>query len=288
MKDINFDLQNLCKGNREGAFSTQTARYRCLQQVANQLTDLGYNRLRADGIKPKHVMALVSHWKGQNIASGTIKNRMSHIRWWADKVGKASVVERNDSLGIERRVYVDNEAEKARTLDYEKLARVVDPYVRVSLSLQEAFGLRREESIKFSSSYADKGDRVILKGSWTKGGKPREILIRTPEQRCVLDRAAKLMGGGALIRRDRNYVQQLRSYERETIRVGLDKNHGLRHTYAQQRFQELTGFKCPAVGGPTSKELSLAQKDVDRSARIEISRELGHEREQITAIYLGR
>jgi hypothetical protein len=45
---------------------------------------------------------------------------------------------------------------------------------------------------------------------------------------------------------------------------------------------------APAAGGPLSKDLSSAQKGMDREPRLAISRELGHEREQVTAVYLGR
>ena len=41
----------------------------------------------------------------------------------------------------------------------------------MSLELQQAFGLRREEAMKFQPSFADQGDHIRLKGSWTKGGK---------------------------------------------------------------------------------------------------------------------
>jgi len=60
------------------------------------------------------------------------------------------------------------------------------------------------------------------------------------------------------------------------------------HAYAQRRYFELTGQKAPAAGGPRSKDLAPDQKSVDREARLSISRELGHDREQITAVYLGR
>ena len=50
----------------------------------------------------------------------------------------------------------------------------------------------------------------------------------------------------------------------------------------------MTGWKSSAVGGPTSKQLSPDQKRIDGEARLTISRELGYEREQITAVYLGR
>ena len=64
--------------------------------------------------------------------------------------------------------------------------------------------------------------------------------------------------------------------------------HGLRHAYAQARYEELTGWVCPAAGGPIAKELTPEQREQDREARLTISRELGHAREQVTAAYLGR
>jgi hypothetical protein len=137
-------------------------------------------------------------------------------------------------------------------------------------------------------SYADQGDHLILKPSWTKGGKARVIPIRTGHQRGVFDRAHKLAGKGSLIPSNRNFRQQLRIYEGHTLRAGLSKMHGLRHAYAQRRYEELTGWKSPAAGGQPRRSLTRIQRDRDHQARLIISRELGHEREQITAVYLGR
>jgi hypothetical protein len=64
--------------------------------------------------------------------------------------------------------------------------------------------------------------------------------------------------------------------------------HGLRHAYAQDRFLELTGFAAPAAGGPHREALTPAQREADYDARLIISAELGHGREAITAVYLGR
>jgi hypothetical protein len=64
--------------------------------------------------------------------------------------------------------------------------------------------------------------------------------------------------------------------------------HGLRHAYAQNRYEELTGWLCPAAGGPVAKELTPEKREQDREARLTISCELGHEREQVTGAYLGR
>jgi hypothetical protein len=112
--------------------------------------------------------------------------------------------------------------------------------------------------------------------------------VRTDEQRAMLKRVHELVGNGSLIPGDRNYVQQLRVYERQTANAGLSKLHGLRHAYAQARYEELTGWKAPAAGGPVSRALSPGQKVMDRHARKTISQELGHIREQITSVYVGR
>jgi hypothetical protein len=205
----------------------------------------------------------------------------------AEEVDRQNVIARsNEHYGIPERSFA-SDGSKAKTIDETDLEKVRDLHVRLSLELQRAFGLRREEAIKFATSYADKGDHLLLKPSWTKGGKARVIPVRTAEQRDVLDRAHRLAGGGSLIPRDRNYRQQLRVYERHTANAGLSKLHGLRHRYAQHRYEELTGWKAPAAGGPPARALSNEQRAPDREARLTISRELGHGRREIVAIYCG-
>jgi integrase len=213
---------------------------------------------------------------------------MSCLRWWAEKVNKRAVVAgSNDFYGIPDRQFVSDQS-KSKDLAQEHLARVKDEHVRMSLRLQQAFGLRREEALKIQPRWADRGDHLQLKASWTKGGRERTVPIRTQEQRALLEQAKQLAGLGALIPGGRNYIQQLRIYERHTANAGLSKMHGLRHAYAQQRYRELTGWPSPHAGGPTKQQLNTAQRQTDQQARLTISEELGHQREQVTAVYLGR
>jgi integrase len=158
----------------------------------------------------------------------------------------------------------------------------------LSLRLQAAFGLRREEAIKFSPNYAIKDHHIKLKSSWTKGGRARTVPIRNDEQRRLLEDVRKLARGGALISPDKNYEKQLHRYERQVRTAGIKNPHGLRHAYAQRRYEELTGWKAPVAGGPASKTLTKDQRARDKGARETISRELGHSREEISARYLGR
>lgn len=233
-------------------------------------------------------MNLVQRWHAEEIGAGTFKNRMSALRWLAEKIDKQNIVARdNAAYGIAERRHVTN-VSKAHELDADKLAAVSDAYTALSLRLQEAFGLRREESIKLRPTWADRGDVLHLKASWTKGGKERDIPIRMEAQRELLQQARQLAGAGSLIPAEMSYRDQLNRFKAQTARAGIDRVHGLRHHYAQARYAELTGWRAPAAGGPTSKQLSAEQKGIDRQARLRISRELGHEREQITAVYLGR
>jgi hypothetical protein len=288
MRDLNYQLKVLCKHSHEGSFETRVGRERQLTAIANQLHELGFRQLKATSLKQKHVQALVDHWLGKNLSPGTIKNRMSCLRWWAEKVNKRAIVAgSNDFYGIPDRQFV-SEKSKAKDLAKEKLALVRDEHVRMSLRLQQAFGLRREEALKIQPRWADRGDHLQLKASWTKGGRERTVPIRTAEQRTLLEDAKKLAGLGALIPGGRNYIEQLRIYERHTANAGLSKMHGLRHAYAQQRYRELTGWLSPHAGGPSKGALTKIQRQTDQEARLTISKELGHVREQITAVYLGR
>src|SRR5260221_11503835 len=124
--------------------------------------------------------------------------------------------------------------------------------------------------------------------SWTKGGREREIPIGTPEQRALLDAAKGLAGGGSLIPKTMSYVGQLNRFKEQCAQAGILHVHGHRHAYAQVRYEQLTGWRCPARGGPTSRQLTPEQKSIDREARMTITHELGHGRARVTAIYLGR
>ncbi len=288
MRTLNFELKQLCYRNRDGSYATQADRLRILQLTATQLHESGFRDLRAGGLKPKHVDALSQRWQTEGLNPGTIKNRMVQLRWWAEKIGKAGIIaESNKTYGIPDRQLVSS-VSRARTLTPTELGRITDPYTAVSLKLQAAFGLRRAESIKLQPSWADRGDKLVLKASWCKGGREREIPIRTTEQRHVLNEARRLAQGGSLIPRELRFIDQLQRFKHQCSGAGIHRVHGHRHAYAQARYLEITGWKAPAAGGPTSKALTPEQRALDREARLVVSGELGHEREQVTAVYLGR
>lgn len=288
------ELMQLCERNKDGSFSTQAARRDILGQAGRHLLAAGFRNLGADGLKPKHVASLLESWKTNGLSVATIKNRMAHLRWWSEKVGKQNVIPRtNDELELGRRKFVTN-VSKARTLPDSMLANIKNERLRISLELQKEFGLRREECLKFQPVFALAGssvtdaDHIHLAASWCKGGRARTVPVKTQYQRDLLARALALAQNGSLIPAGKSYVQWLSTYEQTTRRVGLSKLHGLRHGFAQALYRELTGWDCPAIGGIGTRMLTSEQKKIDQVARLQISRELGHNREAITSIYLGR
>lgn len=292
MRKLNYELKNLCYRNVDGSFSTRKTRLKILLLAANQLHELGYRHLGAKSLKLKHTRALFEHWYHEQLSAGTIKNRLAHLRWWSEKVGKPDAIyasndEYYKSFRFEQPYELRQQDNKAIALDIEKFDQVVDMHARYSLLLQAHFGLRREEAIKFRPSYADQGDHLSLKGSWTKGGKARDIPITKPEQVQLLQAIRQFVGIGSLIPPHKSYFQQLRIYESQTQRAGLHRLHGLRYAYAQQRYLVLTGWLCPKACGPSRDELQGEEKLKDINARQIISHELGHERLQIVTVYIG-
>ncbi len=242
--------------------------------------------MHATSLKPKHITALVEHWIANGITPGTLRNYMADIRWWAEKIGKTSIMHpSNEHYGIPPRDHTPKN--KAQCLTEDKFLQIENEYVRMSVRLQQAFGLRREESIKFRPSYADQETFIRLKGSWTKGGRPREIPIAESSQRELLDQVRAFVGSGSLIPPESLYKHQLNRYHHFVERAGLHNLHGLRHGYAQRRYLKLTGWYPPSAGGLKSKELTKIEQQIDQEVRLKISRELGHNRIEITRVYLG-
>ena len=255
-----------------------------------QLNKQGYTLHSITQLKQKHIDWLVAHWKDSRLSTGTIKNRLSVFRRIAEVSRREQIIKSNGEYAIEPRAYV---SEKSKAIEYIDLDKIDNDYVRASLELQKEFGLRREEAIKFKPHQADKGVAIELQASWTKGGIPRVIPITSASQRACLDRIkAFVVKGESLIPSDKNYREQRNIYDYTTHKIGLNNLHGLRHAYAQRRYESITnqltngyGWKSPIQGGPKRNLLNEYEKNVDTRARLMITQELGHSRISILRSY---
>lgn len=284
MNTLAYGFNSICRHNSDGSYATQYARKMILKQASQKLRQLGYRQLTVYKIRRKHVLALLEDWMECDLSTGTIKNRMSHLRWALKKIGRTGVIPPgNRALEIPDRKYITN---KDKSVDPSFICRIQDPYIQTSLWLCHYFGLRREESMKIVPKKADKGSELQIEKS--KGNRPRCIPIKTPMQRFVLNHAIKLARSTpqhSLIP-TATYVEHLKRFE-YSMKKHETRAHGLRHGYAQRIYQELTGWVCPAKGGPLRKQLSPKQHTVDKQARMKIMRWLGHGESRSPSVYLG-
>ncbi len=270
-------IYQLLKRKNVGSYNTQADRKSILLHAVDDLQKIGMLMPDVYSLKPKHVTALVDYWKTQGLSSGTLKNRMSAVRFVFEATNKSSLLPTNDQLGIEKRSYKPTFNRALNTPDF---STITDRHLYHSLQLQRVFGLRREECIKMQPHIADQGDRIQLLAAWCKGGRSRVIPILNNEQRFWLDEAKKFVKkiNASMIPKEKTYIQQRYIYDKQSQRAGLKNLHGLRHAYAQKRYEDLTGFPPPIAGGPSAKELTPEQKERDDYARSILSGEMAHSR----------
>ena len=87
MRQLEFDLMRQLEGDRQGSHGTRRMRRRrCTGSATAVCAPEGWR---------------AGMWQRQGLGTGTMRNRMAHLRWWAERVGKAGVVRGdNASYGI--------------------------------------------------------------------------------------------------------------------------------------------------------------------------------------------
>ena len=279
----------IIRHNQDGSYKTRADRRVSLLKTLDDLIAGGYQLEHVRYIKQRHIKYLVNRWlKEDELGSGRVKNKMSHVRWLMDKLGRANVVPSNDELNIPKRIYVSN-TDRSCELTQENLDKIPDDYMQMSLKAQQLFGLRMEESLKVQPFVADQGDQFFVKGSWAKGGRQRYIPIVSDEQRQWLKDCKILVRfkNQSLIPPDTSYKSYYERFRKACVRGGINRRHGLRHNYAQTRYEELSGMPCRVKGGLLWKEMTEEQQMLDVMARLQVSESIGHSRINITNSYLG-
>lgn len=292
-----FQIKEILKYNKDGSPDAQSRRHQFLMRMVKELQEnRGYGqRWDVHKLGKKEVSRLVNDWRARSVGHKAIANNMVHIRWLAAKVNRADQIPSNKDIGVAlRKSHPNYGKNQAVELDRTRLMVLGEREQFVTL-LRSGLGLRTEEAVKFSYRYAMaiEGDYIRLKGSWTKGGKPRVIEIVTDEQREILERVGAFQaahGDKSMIPRHRTFKSYYRDYNEAREKAGI-AGHGLRHQWAQERFEHVSGgIKAPHAGGPKYDDLNDEQRARWRKAAKVVNHELGHGegRHDITMTYIGR
>lgn len=287
--------------NKLVSLSTLSARRKAIFLFMAELNEMGYKLPSLYSFRDKHAKILFSKWEESGLAAATLQSRYTCMQLFATWIGKYDMLRplekylRNPAVG--KRTYVATQ-DKSWSVngvladDVIEKASAIDKYVGLQLRLIKAFGLRRKEAVCFrpKSSYNPSMETVDFFHG-TKGGRHRMIQVTTDEQRSVIADCLKAVHGKTdhLGNPEKTLVQNLRRLQYVLEKLGITREglgvtaHGLRHQYANERYEKLTGEKSPLQGGP--KGIFRTEEAI--IARLRVAEELGHSRLRVTTAYYG-
>jgi len=224
-------------------------------------------------------------------AVNTVLKLATNNRWRTVRPGS--------DCGIARRNYIPDESKAMTHATHQTAQCVVGDRIASLMEMQRFFGLRFKESCLISPKQAlkdvQKHGYITLRAG-TKGGKKRNVPCR-PGGIAILEKALSFQDGRSMVPKSMLYVEFRTECYAQAKLAGISF-HGERHYYAQSRYTGITGAPAPVhVGWPRRERIAkLAEylgvseaeaKRIDSAARLEISKELGHNREDVTNAYLG-
>jgi len=290
-----YQIKQILKYNRDGCPSLRKGRHRQLMRIVSQLQELGYGkRWDVHKLSARVIHRLVNLWRRQGNSHRTIANKVSQLRWLADKVNRSDQIPSNKNLGIAlRSSSPDYQTNKARPLLKEHLDQM-KPRIRLVNELKAEFGLREEEACKFQHKYAaaESDAYIRLHGSWCKGGRPRVIEIVNNKQRMLLERVKAHQdshGEKSMIPKGCRSKTFQNAVQASSTALGI-QGHKFRHQWAQKKFIQISGgIKPPLTGGPKYSSLNKEERALWDKAAERVNGELGHGtgRIDITSIYIG-
>jgi site-specific recombinase XerC len=273
---LHDQLVSLFARNREDSFATQRKRAWCLTSVARTLTEkFGLQKL--DNLKQKHVLYVVNRWKEADTGLRSIEEKLTHLRWMLDKIGKQNLLPRtNRELGVEPG---PRHTRAGKTISDDRLSAILaaipEARIRAAVLLARYLGLRFKEAMLFRPWRDWDGERVWIKRG-SKGGRPRYLFLHSAKQKEVLEAARGIAAkDGALIPKESPTFEPWRQHVYSVLRnAGLGRQtdlsfHDLRRTYVVERLEKL------------ASDLG----DIPLHVALLVAREVGHGRTEVLRWY---
>ena len=318
----NFNLGNrnmtlaLKNGLIEAEYGKETiASYtsHCRKFVAFLQAEHGIKTLNQ--IERSHVQAFAEHLNERH-ENGTLAGASPSTI--LSGVNSAMKTARQDSklkvnpvreAGLPSRTHIATIDRSATQADHNDAKNAISSRLAAQLDLQRELGLRFKESSLIDAGKTlcevqkmlrdpDKTREIkIIYG--TKGARPRDVPITSQSQIDALREAANIQGKDkSLVPNHQTWAQYQNQSYREITQTKIDGFHSERHYYANNRYESITCVKSPVQSGVEHKkhiahivnELGITRQEaiqLDREARMTVSRELGHSRISITNNYLG-
>lgn len=302
--------------NKEKSYRTEAIYKDGMSEFCKHLaTEYKINNI--ENIKAKHVISFATEMQNQGLSPATQKNYMSAIRDFADRVGiDQRNIPTNQRLEIGRRTFgnVDRTWTEKEFGDFKDAAKSYDikqgegPKMELVLDMARNFGCRLEGILNLDLNTVNKA--LSTSELWTKekNGKMNLKPVERLEQREILE---KIKAYGEenkqnkifvpsnfketykevqnFVYNNRENIQDKERVKSADARMMYVENkkickanltmHGLRHTYLQEQREKYLR---------EAKEKGIPIKQATKEADFKTSKIAGHNRAEVTKIYLAK
>lgn len=278
-----------------------TERYRAGVRPFLQFCAYQFGLRNVRNISDKHITAYIEYSREANVAVSTLKTDLSAIRKLHEMIPNSryrlsenhelNYTDQRKTRGVDR-AWRDSEVKHA-----VNLAHQMNRYdVKWSIQLARTMGLRIEEATALTKTQLRNAlEKGYLELRITKGGIQRDVPVSSEARKVFREILAHATQEKIFIRHGkqhhqafksiqnwiynhREYFQEQYSRDEGYIRdLKIDEErpdltfHGLRHAYAREQYQ---------------MRIDVGMKPLE--ARQEVAELLGHGRDDVTRIYLGK
>ena len=281
---LEAQLNKLARHNRQGSYRTKERYYMAMKRFCHFLAE-EFHLQKLSNISSKHLVTYVLWMQEKGLSASTIKTDLAAIRFFHDKISDAKYsLPANTELGtqLERRRFGETDRTWS-TAEFERMLAIAsdrEDYI-LAFCLARYAGFRIHECFRIDTAIARQALRegaITIKG---KGGKMRTVPINSQIALALEQCLNNTPTGSKLLVPDDvptdkaiNQLQQFILRNRDAVQ-DPDSNrpltfHGLRHTYAAEKYSQL-----------------IADGISELDAHLTVSKLLGHERADVTNIYLA-
>jgi len=279
-------LDSIARHNRQGSELTKRRDYAAMKRFCVFLAD-EFHLQKLANISGKHLVAYVTYMQAKGLSASTIKTDLSAIRFFHSKISKAKYkLPSNNELSVELERRRFGAVDRTWSLqEFERFTKFCQEAGRqdyaVIACLTWYAGLRIHECFRIDTAIAEQALRenaITVKG---KGGNIRTvpvndaIRVELKKMLAVTERGHKLFVPDGVrtdlaINRFQQFLCKVRSLVQDEGSTRPMTHHGLRHSYAVRTYRNLIEKGTPPL-----------------DASYQVSRMLGHERSDVTNIYLA-
>lgn len=283
--------------NQRASEATFRARSYIMYSTLEELVAAGLVK-NLSQVRPKLLPTILSNWNTRGVSKRAQLNYFSTLNWyWKMCSVPTKEIDAYAQFPGEFTINRASEFDKSwngNQVDFDAMHLEIlnDDEIGAAIFLAlKTFGLRPKEAVCLCPHEADVGDGLMI----TRGSKTgRRRLIKFDdfdriECRRVLDVLKSLVDPGQdLGWPDKTLKQSMERFYTITKKYGLRRSgvhgvtaYGLRHQFAIENFQKLTGYAAPVRGG-TAINYRVAAAGI-----LKISEALGHSRTEILGAYCG-